>query len=305
MSIFKRLSKRTGVILLSVMLNNAALADTITYFHNDVSGSPIAATDASGNLLWKENYKPYGEKLDQSPASKSNNIGYHGKPFDDDTGLSYMGARYYDPVLGRFMGIDPVDFQAFNLHSFNRYTYANNNPYKYVDPDGRFAALAVPAFYALLALSGAVTLNSILNDGGQTDQSSFDSGGISYPGSDIGNPSTWTIVNNSSQPKGDKQPSRDTLKPGEFAGDSIPARGPDRNFNKDERDRMNEIGRTTGCHTCGSTDPGTKSGNHIPDHQPANALNPPGGEQKLYPHCLTCSRIQGGQVRDATRRLTQ
>lgn len=57
--------------------------------------------------------------------------------------------------------------------------------------------------------------------------------------------------------------------------------------------------KTTGCHTCGSTDPGTKSGNFVPDHQPPSALNPAGEEQKLYPHCLPCSRQQGGEVRQA------
>jgi murein DD-endopeptidase MepM/ murein hydrolase activator NlpD len=48
-----------------------------------------------------------------------------------------MGARYYDPIVGRFMGIDPVGFKETNPISFNRYAYANNNPYKFVDPDGR------------------------------------------------------------------------------------------------------------------------------------------------------------------------
>ncbi len=50
-----------------------------------------------------------------------------------------MGARYYNPALGRFMAMDPVGFQEGNIHSHNRYTYANNNPYKFVDPDGREA----------------------------------------------------------------------------------------------------------------------------------------------------------------------
>ena len=54
-----------------------------------------------------------------------------------------MQARYYDPVIGRFYSNDPVDamghFGRGNpIHGFNRYTYANNNPYKYVDPDGKF-----------------------------------------------------------------------------------------------------------------------------------------------------------------------
>ncbi|WP_420232920.1 RHS repeat domain-containing protein [Pseudomonas sp. ABY48] len=143
MDALRTLIKRLGVGLLALMLNSAAIADTVTYFHNDISGSPMAATDAAGNLLWKENYKPYGEKLNRSAPSSNNKIGYHGRAYDDATGLSYMGARYYDPVLGRFMGVDPVDFQEDNLHSFNRYAYANNNPYKFVDPTGEYADLAI------------------------------------------------------------------------------------------------------------------------------------------------------------------
>lgn len=102
--------------------------------------------------------------------------------------------------------------------------------------------------------------------------------------------------------EGAKDGKKDTLQPGPHAGESIPARGPGRDFSKDERDKINEIGQNTGCHTCGSKDPGTTSGNHIPDHQPPNALNASGGAQELYPHCLTCSRVQGGQVRGTQSR---
>jgi RHS repeat-associated protein len=209
MDALKGLGKRIGVIILAVMLNSVALADTVTYFHNDISGSPMAASDAAGNLLWKENYKPYGEKLNQSAPSSSNKIGYHGKPFDDDTGLSYMGARYYDPVLGRFMGVDPVDFQTSNLHSFNRYTYANNNPYKYVDPDGRFAFLVVPAFYALTALAAAATVSSVMKGGG--DQSMNDGAFGAFESSstrlsDVPNTTSSTYHNeNASGEEGAKQ----------------------------------------------------------------------------------------------------
>lgn len=117
-------------------LGVASASETITYFHNDISGSPAVATDASGSVVWKENYRPYGDKLNNQSASGNNKLWFAGKPYDRSTGLSYMGARYYDPVLGRFMSVDPKDFDPNNIHSFNRYTYANNNPYKFVDPDG-------------------------------------------------------------------------------------------------------------------------------------------------------------------------
>jgi hypothetical protein len=87
-----------------------------------------------------------------------------------------------------------------------------------------------------------------------------------------------------------------TLKPGRYADKSIPARGPARDFTNAERDQIDAIGKETGCHTCGTTNPGTKSGHFIPDHQPPNVLNPDGGPQRLYPQCLACSRQQGGEV---------
>ena len=105
----------------------------------------MVATDASGAVLWKENYRPYGERLNNQASGTAAQTGFTGKPFDAATGLSYMGARYYNPMLGRFMGVDPVGFKEENIHSFNRYAYANNNPYKFVDPDGKYAELVVEA----------------------------------------------------------------------------------------------------------------------------------------------------------------
>ena len=87
-----------------------------------------------------------------------------------------------------------------------------------------------------------------------------------------------------------------TLQPGPHAGGSVPARGPQRNFTPGERAKINEIGQEKGCHTCGTTTAGTKSGNFVPDHQPPNKVNPPGGPQNLYPHCKSCSNSQGGTL---------
>jgi RHS repeat-associated protein len=119
------------------MLIKVGNAEVITYLHNDFAGSPIAATNSQGNIVWKENYGPYGERLVGQTAAADNRQWFHGKAADADTGLQYFGARYYDPVLGRFMGVDPVGFQEDNIHSFNKYAYGNNNPYRFIDPDGR------------------------------------------------------------------------------------------------------------------------------------------------------------------------
>jgi len=124
-------------LLLLLVSGNALHADvTTTYFVQDALGSPVAAMDESGNTLWVKQYHPYGREHDADPASFSNRVSFTGHAYDRELGLDYMGARYYDPIIGRFMGIDPIGFDEANPMSFNRYSYANNNPYVYVDPNG-------------------------------------------------------------------------------------------------------------------------------------------------------------------------
>jgi uncharacterized protein RhaS with RHS repeats len=78
-----------------------------------------------------------------------------------------MSARYYNPTLGRFISPDPVHFVEGNIHSFNRYAYANNNPMKFVDPDGRtpvhVAALALKALDAAIT---AIEIGTAVKSGG-------------------------------------------------------------------------------------------------------------------------------------------
>ena len=73
-----------------------------------------------------------------------------------------MQARYYDPVIGRFYSNDPVDYQeAMNrgqpVHGFNRYTYANNNPYKYTDPNGEWGVAGAIWGAVSGGVGGAIT----------------------------------------------------------------------------------------------------------------------------------------------------
>ena len=80
-----------------------------------------------------------------------------------------------------------------------------------------------------------------------------------------------------------------TVGIGPFEEGSIPARGPERNFTQEERKKLNKIGV---CHTCGATNPGTKTGNFVGDHQPNTGLLRGNESQDLYPQCLKCSQIQ-------------
>ena len=67
-------------------------------------------------------------------------FGYNGEE-QDETGLIYLRARYYNPVIGQFIQLDENRGDAGNIESQNRYAYALNNPNKYIDKNGRAARL--------------------------------------------------------------------------------------------------------------------------------------------------------------------
>ena len=120
-----------------IYLHNHVLAEvngaSIEYIHTDGLGSPVARTNTAAGLISRTRYEPYG----RTASGTTPTIGFTGHVNDVDTGLTYMQQRYYDPVAGRFLSIDPVVTDANTGSSFNRYVYASNNPFKYIDPDGR------------------------------------------------------------------------------------------------------------------------------------------------------------------------
>jgi len=133
-----RFTLATLLALIATSFTHAG--DKITYIHNDALGSPVAATNQLGQVIWRETYKPHGQRTTNAAASTNNKVWFTGKQEESALGINYFGARWYHPEVGRFLVIDPVGVSPENIHSFNRYGYANNNPYGFVDPDGREAA---------------------------------------------------------------------------------------------------------------------------------------------------------------------
>jgi RHS repeat-associated protein len=113
-----------------------AHAQTVEYIHTDALGSPVAVTDANRNVIERSEYEPYGQVINRPLRDGP---GYTGHVEDAATGLVNMQQRMFDPVLGRFLSVDPVTAYGGDMRFFNRYAYAFNSPYTFKDPDGRIA----------------------------------------------------------------------------------------------------------------------------------------------------------------------
>jgi RHS repeat-associated protein len=109
-------------------------------FLTDALGSTVALTDSTGTTQTQYTYEPFG-KMTASGASNTSTFQYTGRE-NDGTGLYYYRARYYNPVLERFISEDPLDFGGGDV---NLYAYAGASPTNEVDPSGQSpAVLALP-----------------------------------------------------------------------------------------------------------------------------------------------------------------
>lgn len=137
-------------------------AQQVRYYHLDAIGSVRAVTNASGAVVERHDYLPFGEEWCGTAVCGTVPGGtprrFTAKERDAETGLDYFGARYYGSKIGRFTTTDPVYTWRENLvdpQRWNRYAYARNNPLRYIDPDGREITYASPQLQTLFGFLSA------------------------------------------------------------------------------------------------------------------------------------------------------
>ena len=105
------------------------------FYHSDHLGSTSYITDDKANITQYDAYLPYGELLvDEHSSSEELPYKFNGKEMDEETGLYYYGARYMDPKISMWLGVDPM---IEKYPEISPYIYCHNNPIVLIDPDGR------------------------------------------------------------------------------------------------------------------------------------------------------------------------
>ena len=106
------------------------------FYHSDHLGSTSYITDDKANITQYDAYLPYGELLvDEHSSSEDLPYKFNGKQFDDETGLYYYGARYMDPIISLWYGVDNLTEKYVSVSS---YTYCNGSPIANIDVMGMF-----------------------------------------------------------------------------------------------------------------------------------------------------------------------
>ena len=108
------------------------------YDLTDALGSVANLTAADGSSEWSHTYKPFGamsQETQHDPGAPQNPMRYTGQLSDPDTGLYHLRARQYDPALGRFLTLDPLEQPLTDPYQ-SAYLYANGMPTALVDPSG-------------------------------------------------------------------------------------------------------------------------------------------------------------------------
>ena len=105
------------------------------FYHPDHLGSTSYVTDASGEVYQHLEYFAFGETFVEEHLNTDRTpYLFNGKELDEETGLYYYGARYYDARASVWLSVDPL---AMKFPNISPYAFSANNPINFVDPDGR------------------------------------------------------------------------------------------------------------------------------------------------------------------------
>ncbi|UFR07077.1 RHS repeat-associated core domain-containing protein [Streptomyces sp. Go40/10] len=114
---------------------SGASGTKLSFLAADHHGTSSIALESGTYAVTKRYSTPFGAPRGTRPASWPDDKSFLGKPADDATGLTHVGAREYDPVIGQFTSVDPA--LVLDQHqSLNGYAYANNAPATFSDPSG-------------------------------------------------------------------------------------------------------------------------------------------------------------------------
>jgi RHS repeat-associated protein len=117
-------------------MNN--ITEGAQFYLFDALGSPVNLTKTDGTVQARYQYDAFGNARSQTGDS-ANVFGFTGHEKDEETGLYYFKARYYDPTLGQFLTQDAFEGMTDLPPSLHKYIYAYGNPTYFTDPDGNEA----------------------------------------------------------------------------------------------------------------------------------------------------------------------
>jgi RHS repeat-associated protein len=115
----------------------------VGYYVLDGRGAPRALISESGALLWRDELDAFGASTQAPGAVLHNPLRWSAQLYDEETGLHYNGARYYDPLLGRYLTPDPL-YEASG--TYNLYAFADQDPIRRWDTGGLQSAGPDPAW---------------------------------------------------------------------------------------------------------------------------------------------------------------
>ena len=118
------------------------VGNTLTYLHSDHLGSTSLTTDWQGNKISEVRYKAWGE-VRYAWGNVPTKYQYTGQfSYEQEFGLYFYNARWYDSALGRFAQADTIIPQNQGVQAWDRYAYTNNNPLRYTDPTGHCISIS-------------------------------------------------------------------------------------------------------------------------------------------------------------------